>query len=114
MRTVLCILTVFLLVAVTAAQQSNKSVLTCMVRPTPPRDMDTPVEPRSAIESLRLGLAPHGAKRPAKHRLQVGWSGDTKLFNDKPPYNEPLDGVWWAYCGYSPTLKLHLIIEVGR
>lgn len=36
------------------------------------------------------------------------------MFKDNPPYNEPLDGLWWVYCGYSPTLGLHLIGKGDR
>jgi len=62
----------------------------------------------SAEEAVRLHQAPHGAKRLSKHQLEVRFATGTRVFKDKPPY-EPLDGVSWAYCGYSAVLKLHLI-----
>jgi hypothetical protein len=67
------------------------------------------VEPNSARETALFHQSPHGAKRLSKHQLEVGWAGGKAIFKDKPPYDEPLDGLRWAYCGYSPTLKLHLI-----
>ena len=64
--------------------------------------------PMSAEERARLHQAPHGAKRLSKHQLEVRWTAGIRIFKDEPPY-EPLDGVSWAYCGYSAVLKLHLI-----
>ena len=30
---------------------------------------------------------------------------------DAPPYDEPLAGVRWVYCGYDPRLRLHLVFK---
>jgi hypothetical protein len=67
------------------------------------------VEPNSAQETARLHQSPHGAKRLSRHQLEVTWAGGKAVFKDRPPYNEPLEGLRWVYCGYSSTLKLHLI-----
>ena len=67
------------------------------------------VEPMSAEEAVRLNEAPHGAKRLGKHQLQIGWMGGNREFKDQPPYDAPLDGLSWVYCGYSPAAKFHLI-----
>jgi hypothetical protein len=67
------------------------------------------VEPNSARETALFHQSPNGAKRLSRHQLEIGWTGGKAIFKDKPPYNEPLDGLRWVYCGYSPTLKLHLI-----
>jgi len=72
------------------------------------------LDPGNAEEAARFLQAPHGAKRTGKRQLEVSWAKGRKLFKDKPPYDEPLDGVWWEYCGYSPTLKLHLIGKMDR
>jgi hypothetical protein len=56
-----------------------------------------------------LSLAPLGAKRISKHHLRVNWTGGSKDFIDKPPYDEPLDGTWYSYCGFNPILNFHLI-----
>lgn len=67
------------------------------------------LNPGNAEEAARFLQAPHAARRVSKHQLEVSWAKGKRLFKDKPPYDEPLDGIWWEYCGYSPTLKLHLI-----
>lgn len=56
-----------------------------------------------------LSQAPMGAKRVSKHHLRVNWAGGGTDFIDKPPYDEPLDGTWYSYCGFNPTLNVHLI-----
>jgi len=64
---------------------------------------------------VRLRDAPHGAKRIGKHRLEVTWAAGKRLFEDEAPYQEgDLDGVRWAYCGYDPKLRLHLIFKACR
>jgi hypothetical protein len=68
-------------------------------------------EPNSARETTRFHQSPHGAKRPSRHQLEIGWNGGKAIFRDKPPYDAPLDGLQWTYCGYSPALKLHLIAK---
>lgn len=92
-------------------QTVSRLALTCKVPPTPPRTVDSIVLPRSAEEAARLRLAPHGAKRLSERRLRVGWVGGSHIFGDKPPYDEPMAGVQWAYCAYSPTLNLHLLLK---
>jgi len=69
------------------------------------------VRPQSAEETSRIRQAPHGATRKGRRELDVLWSAGTRKFTDKPPYDADLDGVWWAYCGYSLKLGLHLILE---
>lgn len=54
--------------------------------------------------------APRGAIR-VRHRLEVHWSGGVRAFRDKPPFDAPLDGLSWTYCGFSPELQMHLIGE---
>jgi hypothetical protein len=98
---------VFLLTASAFTQTGGQVSLQCVIPATAPGE-DKPVFPRSAEESTRLHQSPHGAKRVGEHQLEVRWTGGRRVFKDEPPY-EPLDGVSWAYCGYSPVLKLHLI-----
>jgi hypothetical protein len=69
------------------------------------------VRPRSADEMRRIRQAPHGVHRPAKRELDVSWSAGTHVFKEQPPYDAELEGVWWAYCGYSQELGLHLIMK---
>lgn len=69
------------------------------------------VHPRSAEEGARLKQAPHGAKRLGAHAIEVGWTGGKRILKDKPPYNEPLDGIRWTYCGYNADLKLHMLLK---
>ncbi len=63
-------------------------------------------------EAIHLKQAPHGAKRLNKHSVEVRWQGNKQVFNDKPPYDEPLDGVRWTYCGYNARVKMHLLEKV--
>lgn len=60
-------------------------------------------------EQAQFRRAPHGARRIGKHSLEVGWHGGKHLFKDKAPYDEPLSGVKWTYCGYNAALKMHLV-----
>jgi hypothetical protein len=96
-RAILCVALPFLLVMGIMAQNGRGVDLSCSV------------EPNSARETALLHQSPHGAKRLSRHQLEIGWTGGKAIFKDKPPYNEPLDGLRWAYCGYSSPLKLHLI-----
>lgn len=59
----------------------------------------------------RFKQAPHGAKRVGAHAIEVGWAGGKHVFKDKPPYDEPLDGLRWIYCGYNADLKLHMLLK---
>lgn len=65
----------------------------------------------SSREAQELQKAPHSAIREDKHTLEVQWQHGKRIFRDRPPFDEPLDGIEWAYCGYNPQLKLHLIGE---
>lgn len=53
--------------------------------------------------------APHHATRIGKRQIEVAWEGGKRVFTDEPPYDEPLGGVRWVYCGYDPKLRLHLV-----
>ena len=102
-----------ILLAASAFSQSIDSIsLQCIVPATEPGKQN-PVFPMSPEERARFQQAPHGAKRVSEHQLEVRWAAGTRVFKDKPPY-EPLDGVSWAYCGYSPVLKLHLIRKADQ
>ena len=62
-----------------------------------------------------LKLAPHGASRPAKHRLAVRWAKGVREFADKAPYMEDEeDGSRFLYCGFDPELSLHLIYKIDE
>jgi hypothetical protein len=99
-RAIFCVLLPFLLIVGIMAQNSHGADrLQCV----------DSAEPNSARETAQLHQSPHGAKRLSRHQLEVAWTGGKAIFKDTPPYNEPLDGLRWVYCGYSPTLKLHLI-----
>lgn len=110
MRPFICYLVFVLLAAITPAAQSDRDNLQC-VTPGAALNRDDGVEPGSAREKERLSQAPHGGKRTGKHTVVITWSGGQRTFKDKPPFNEPLDGVSWAYCGYSASLHFHLIAK---
>jgi hypothetical protein len=99
-----------ILLASSFGQRSDDLFLTCFLPSTPAGDTDELVEPLSSAETARFKSAPHGVKRLSKHRLQVSWTGGSRTFTDKAPYYE-LGSIWWTYCGYSPTLKLHLLAK---
>lgn len=100
-------LVLLLLAANAGAQSQNSSALGCSTQ----SKTDELVQPMSREEATRLQAAPHGAKRIGKHRLEVAWGGGKQIFEDKPPYNEPLDGIKWVYCGYDAKRGLHLILK---
>jgi len=100
-RAILCVVLPFFLVVGIMAQNSRGVDLYCAGS----------AEPNSAQETARLHQSPHGAKRLSRHQLEIGWAGGKAIFKDKPPYNAPLDGLQWTYCGYNPALKLHLIAK---
>ena len=106
------ILLLLSLVAGITEQANCQQVLQCSV-PSTRRGVtdDDFVRPRSAEEIARLKQAPHGAKRLGAHAIEVGWAGGKHILKDKPPYNEPLDGVRWTYCGYNADLKLHMLLK---
>jgi hypothetical protein len=56
-----------------------------------------------------LGQTPFGAKRISQHHLVVNWMRGSKDFIDEPPYDQNFDGISYVYCGYNPTLGMHLI-----
>ena len=60
-------------------------------------------------EAREIRDAPHSAIRFDRHTLKVRWQGGERVFRDRPPFDEPLDGIGWAYCGYNPQVKMHLI-----
>jgi hypothetical protein len=103
---------VFLLAASALSQTTPQGPLQCAIPATPPGE-EHPVFPMSTEETARLRQSPHGAKRLSEHQLKVGLAEGTRTFKDEPPY-EPLDGISWAYCGYDPALKLHLIRKVDN
>ncbi len=106
------ILLLLSLVAGVTEQASCQQVLQCSVPSTRPGVTDDDfVQPRSAEEIARFKQAPHGAKRLGKHAIEVGWAGGKRILKDKPPYNEPLDGLRWIYCGYNADLKLHMLLK---
>src|SRR5579864_2042357 len=93
-------------------QASCQQVLQCSVPSTRPGVTDDDfVQPRSADEIARLKQAPHGAKRLGAHVIEVGWVRGKRILKDKPPYDEPLDGLRWIYCGYNADLKMHMLLK---
>jgi len=99
------------LIAGTTTLANCQQILQCSVPAKRPRVEDDFVHPRSAEETERLKQAPHGAKRLGAHMIEVGWAGGKRVLKDKPPYDEPLDGVRWTYCGYNAELKLHMLLK---
>jgi hypothetical protein len=86
---------VFALISASACGRDNQSVLSCQDQ----KD-----------EGTALKQAPHGARRPALHTLEVITRKGPKHFNDKPPHDEGgMTGQHWRYCGYSPQAKAHLL-----
>jgi hypothetical protein len=69
------------------------------------------IEPLSTEEGYKLKQAPHGARRIGVHQIEISWVAGKRIFRDKPPFNEPLDGIHWTYCGYNSELKLHMLIK---
>lgn len=100
------------LVAGFTAQANCQQTLQCSVPSTRAGVTDDElVQPRSAEETTRLKQAPHGAKRLGDHSIEISWSGGKHILQDKPPYDEPLDGVRWTYCGYNADLRLHMLLK---
>lgn len=78
--------------------------------PSDPTGLDTELTHEgSSREAQELRRAPHPAIRKGKHTLVVHWQHGEHVFRDRAPFDQPLDGIEWAYCGYNPQLKLHLI-----
>jgi len=112
MRNARYILLLLSLVAGTTTLANCQQILQCSVPSTRPGVTDDDfVRPRSAEEIARLKQAPHGAKRLGAHVIEVGWAGGKRILKDKPPYDEPLDGLRWTYCGYNADLKLHMLLK---
>ncbi|MEO6983166.1 MAG: hypothetical protein ABI072_08625 [Edaphobacter sp.] len=112
MTKAIVLMTASLLLLVTdVGHTKGQSRQPCVVPPAVIVQMRGPLEQTNAEETVRLRQAPHGAKRLGKRQLQVRWSGGMRIFKDKPPYDEPLDGIWWRYCGYSAVAKVHLVCE---
>lgn len=61
-----------------------------------------------------LGQAPTGARRMDAHTLRVNWQSGSTLFKDAPPYDKPLSGVLWRYCGYGRASGFHLIQKIDK
>jgi hypothetical protein len=105
-------LLLLLLIAGVTTLANCQQILQCSVPSTRPGTTDDDfVRPRSAAEVAKLKQAPHGAKRLGTHAIEVGWAGGKRILKDKPPYDEPLDGVRWTYCGYYADLKLHMLLK---
>ncbi len=101
-----------LLLAVGAAAQPQDGLtLRCMTPSTRPGHEDELVRAMSQEEKERIHIAPHGARRVGKHQLEVTWAGGNRVFTDKPPFDEPLDGIGWVYCGYDAKPGVHLILK---
>jgi len=100
------------LLATSAAAQSHDGlVIGCIIPRNNSTELYDLVRPMTAQENARLRVAPHGARRIGKHQLEVAWNDGKRVFADKPPYDEPLDGVSWAYCGYDAKLGVHLVLK---
>ena len=107
-----CILVLLSLIAGSTKLANCQQILQCTVPSTRPEATDDDfVQPRSAEEAARFKQAPHGAKRLGAHVMEVGWARGKRVFKDKPPYDEPLDGLLWVYCGYNADLKLHMLLK---
>lgn len=89
-----------LITAVTSANDDN-GVLRC--------------EHPNGRDALQIKLAPSGlVQRIAKHKLQLRWAGGVKTWQDKPPYDDPMDdGEVFLYCGMHQASGLHLIASAG-
>jgi hypothetical protein len=114
MRTIIQLAIPFLLVAGAAAQSREGIAMRCIAPASPPQDREELIEPMSAEEAAQLHRAPHGAKRVGTHRLEVAWFGGKRIFDDTPPYDEPLDGVSWVYCGFESRVQMHLLLKTDR
>lgn len=57
-------------------------------------ESDTPAQEAARIKATAAGVV----KRQSTHLLQVTLAGATRKFADKPPYDEALEGVRYAFC----------------
>lgn len=66
-------------------------------------------------DTQQIKQAPSGqVQRIAPHKLQLRWAGGVKTWQDKPPYDDPLDdGEVFLYCGTHQPSGLHLIASSG-
>jgi len=104
-----------MLLATSAAAQSHDGLaIACTTPRNNSAELYDLVRPMTTQENARLRGAPHGARRIGKHQLEVAWNDGKRVFNDKPPYDEPLDGVGWAYCGYDAKLGVHLVLKRNK
>jgi hypothetical protein len=100
-----CLAALLVLLAMSVVSCSGQVSLQCV----------SPFGPASSAISeagkkdVWLRQSPHGALRIGKHRLRVKWAAGAHVFEDKPPYGEPLDGIKWTYCGFDAKVRLHLI-----
>jgi hypothetical protein len=106
MNTARYVATFLVLMILDCASGHGQVVLSCLI-PSNPSGME--IVQRSREENSRFRQAPHGATRPSKHRLEIMWTGGTRVFQDEPPYDEPLDGIQWTYCGYDRATGIYLI-----
>ena len=107
MRIVILALGSFFLTVCAVSQATAQVSLQCVVPAIVPGP-STPPFPGSAEEIARLRQAPRGAKRVGKRQLVVNWTAGKRTFKNDP-HTEELGDVWWAYCGFSSELSLHLI-----
>lgn len=60
-------------------------------------------------EPDKLKQAPLGASRISARQLRVNWAEGYTDFSDEAPFDQPLEGISYSYCGYSVELDMHLI-----
>lgn len=94
-----------------ASAQVSRPDLRCTIPAARPGGFDGLVQPASPEEAARMREDPHGARRISQRLIEIHWIHGVRTFTNKPPYDEPLDGISWTYCGYDSALGLHLIGE---
>jgi len=60
-------------------------------------------------EASALRQAPLGAARVSPQRLTVTWASGSTIFADSGTEEGSLDGTAYRYCGFNPTVGMHLI-----
>jgi hypothetical protein len=113
MRSSLPLLVLLVAAASANAQLNDPASISCVVPHPRIPELTTVIDQGSAAETQRMHASPHEVKRVGKHQIDVAWSSGKRTFRDKPPYDDPLAGVWWAYCGYNPVLKMHLLYKAA-
>lgn len=70
---------------------------------------------RSEMQSM--GMHPQGRSRTERFRsgkLKVRWQGGSHIFEDRLPNTEQgIIGEHYAYCGYNPLARMHLVGKDG-